>query len=77
MEDGLVITGKSLLQTSPSFSVIDKSAMSTTGYANAPFNNLRAVFAIFCIAPSFGSGAIAKYSPVYHSAVLSNVPPTA
>ncbi|WP_375507095.1 hypothetical protein [uncultured Nostoc sp.] len=28
--------------------------MSTTGYANAPFKNLRAVFAIFCIAPSSG-----------------------
>ncbi|WP_445632271.1 hypothetical protein [Nostoc sp. DSM 114167] len=52
--------------------------MSTTGYANAPFNHLRAVFDIFCMAPSFGfgSGAIAKYSPVYHSAVLSNVPST-
>ncbi|AUB40844.1 hypothetical protein COO91_06876 [Nostoc flagelliforme CCNUN1] len=53
--------------------------MSTTGYANAPFKNLRAVFAIFCMVPfyRFGSGAIAKYSPVYYCAVLSNVPPTA
>ncbi|MEH2257360.1 hypothetical protein [Nostoc sp.] len=36
--------------------------MSTTGYANTPFNNLRAVFAIFYIAPSsgFGSEAIAS-----------------
>ncbi|MEH2174415.1 hypothetical protein [Nostoc sp.] len=53
--------------------------MSTMGYANAPFKNLRAVFAIFCMAPSFGFGseAIAKYSSVYHCAVLSNVPPTA
>ncbi|MEH1933157.1 MAG: hypothetical protein V7L14_05410 [Nostoc sp.] len=30
--------------------------MSMTGYANAPFNNLRAVFAMFCMAPSFGFG---------------------
>ncbi|MEH1968233.1 hypothetical protein [Nostoc sp.] len=53
--------------------------MSTTGYANAPFENLRAIFAIFCMAPfyGFGSGAIAKYSPMYHCAVLSKVPPTA
>ncbi|WP_158680285.1 hypothetical protein [Nostoc sp. 'Lobaria pulmonaria (5183) cyanobiont'] len=50
----LVITGKSLPQTSTSFSLVGKSAMSTTGYANAPFNNLRDVFAIFCMAPSFG-----------------------
>ncbi|MFW9263095.1 hypothetical protein [Nostoc sp. CALU 546] len=28
--------------------------MSTTGYANAPFKNLRAIFAIFWIIPSFG-----------------------
>ncbi|MEH2045661.1 hypothetical protein [Nostoc sp.] len=36
--------------------------MSTTGYAKASFNNLRAVFTIFCIVPSFGfgSGAIAS-----------------
>ncbi|MEH2204191.1 MAG: hypothetical protein V7K53_08915 [Nostoc sp.] len=36
--------------------------MSTTDYANAPFKNLRAVFAIFCMAPffGFGSGAIAS-----------------
>ncbi|MHC0061501.1 hypothetical protein ACWATR_01065 [Nostoc sp. UIC 10890] len=31
--------------------------MSTTGYANAPFNKLRAIFAIFCIIPSFGFGS--------------------
>ncbi|WP_448265135.1 hypothetical protein [Nostoc sp. DSM 114159] len=58
----LVITGKSLPQTSNSFSVVGKSAMSTRGYANAPFKNLKAIFAIFCMAPfyRFGSGAIAS-----------------
>ncbi|MEH1924434.1 hypothetical protein [Nostoc sp.] len=39
--------------------------MSTTGYANAPFNNLRAVFAIFCMAPSFGFGSGAMSTTGY------------
>ncbi|WP_335090494.1 hypothetical protein [Nostoc sp.] len=49
------------------------------GLRQRTFQELEAVFAIFCMAPffGFGSGAIAKYSPVYHCAVLSNVPPTA
>ncbi|MBW4453823.1 MAG: hypothetical protein KME55_14540 [Nostoc indistinguendum CM1-VF10] len=51
--------------------------MSTTGYANAPFKNLRAVFAIFCMAIffGFGSGAIAKYSLVYHCTAMGYAPP--
>ncbi|MEH2364702.1 hypothetical protein [Nostoc sp.] len=37
----------------------------SAGYANAPFNNLRAVFAIFCMAPSFGFGSGAMSTTGY------------
>ncbi|MBD2520042.1 hypothetical protein H6G93_34895 [Nostoc sp. FACHB-973] len=43
--------------------------MSTRRYANAPFNNLRAVFAIFWIAPSSGFGSEAIAFPTFVSVV--------
>ncbi|MBE9104465.1 hypothetical protein IQ229_05800 [Nostoc cf. edaphicum LEGE 07299] len=55
--------------------------MSTTGYANAPFNNLR-LFLLFSAWLYFLGLAVVRSqstvpSPVYHCGVLSNVPPTA